>query len=122
MNKLANDIDRGCRKNNLFYISNALLSAASGTVLTLTVNAITTNISIIMVSAILGAFIGTRSFFIASKILMTFFNFIKSDEFSSIFNEALYASDIKHEKEKTNKSDIDRQTDNKTDNSGQENI
>lgn len=118
MNKLANDIDKGCRKNNLFYISNALLSAASGTVLTLTVNAITTNISIIMVSAILGAFIGTRSFFIASKILMTFFNFIKSDEFSSIFNEALYASDTKHENEKTNKSDIDRETDNKTNNDG----
>ena len=87
MNKFGIDISKNKKKPNVLYISNAFISAICGGVLALAFTCVTTNFIMIIITGILGTFVGINSFKIVFKILMNSFDFMKSEEFTEIFND-----------------------------------
>lgn len=89
LNRFGNDIVKKGkkRKPSVLYISNAFISAICGGIMSLSFTLITSNFIIVLVMGVLGSFLGKNSFKIVFKIIMNSFDFMKSDEFSDIFDD-----------------------------------
>ena len=88
-------------KNAKEFISEALTNAVCGILLSLTFMLITDNLIAWIISDIIGSFIGTSSFKLSSKILLSAIEFFRNVNIDDIVN------DLDKEKEDSSKEDKD---------------
>lgn len=94
MNKLGINLDKGIKKPNILYISNALISATCGCLLSLAMMLVTDNLIVWIMTAMIGTFMGTKSYKFALRVLLLTLDFFKNTDFSKVIDELDGEEDI----------------------------
>ena len=87
-NKLGMNIDKGIKKSNIVYISDAMVSALCGISLSLITMLISKNNLILwIIASIIGTVLSKSSFKIIAKLFLTFLNLFKQADIDKIIND-----------------------------------
>lgn len=87
-NKLGMNIDKGIKKSNIVYISDAMVSALCGISLSLITMLISKNNLILwIIASIIGTVLGKSSFKIIAKLFLTFLNLFKQADIDKIIKD-----------------------------------
>ena len=87
LNKLGVNLDKNISKPNILYISDALLSAVCGILLSLAAMLVTESFITWLIASIIGTFMGKQSFKIVMKIFLTTLKVFKETDFENILED-----------------------------------
>lgn len=93
LNIIGSNLEKNIKKHNLVYISNALLASLCGFLLALSSMLVTDNIIIWIITSVLGAVLGKKTFTIAINFLLFLLKIIKDTDFSNFLKSEMYNFD-----------------------------